>query len=289
MTSAAPERLIRGTLADLRTLMSRPVGLRRGSAYRVKPANPAAGGGFTYTVGAGYWERIAALTFTLATSAAAPDRSAVLNYLDGDGSLVNQTLMIPLLGPSQTWIASADLSGSSGQPGAAGLSATGTAGSPAAGATIASIAAPAGDFTVSWLISLGGTVAAADTNNFGVFVGAVQVAQSVNPGSSFTSIAQQPVNIQVPPGGATVAIKAIGAGTAGSNYNAELTLGWTANNTSYPELPDLILKPLDQAQIAVAGIQAADQLSAIVLTTERYPSNWADGSLEQDLEQLLEG
>lgn len=106
----------------------------------------------------------------------------------------------------------------------AGLANSGTVTSPAAGATIASVAAvPAGEYTVSWLAELSGTVGAPEVNNFGLYVGAVLQTASANPGAA-GNYPQDPVTVIVPAGGATVAIKAVVLGTVGAVYDANLSL-----------------------------------------------------------------
>jgi hypothetical protein len=141
---------------------------------------------------------------------------------------------------------------------------------------------------VQWLAGLSGTLAApADVNNLALFVGAVQVGVSVNE-AVVGNYPQLPASIEVPAGGATVSVKTIGAGTAASVYSASLTAQQGSGLASYPQLPDLIIKSGWSIAVVVAGELAGDQISAVAIVTERYPSNWADGSLGQDLEQLLE-
>lgn len=54
-------------------------------------ANPAAGAGFTYTVGGNYWERLAAISFTLVTDANGATRQVLLAMKDGTGTNIAST------------------------------------------------------------------------------------------------------------------------------------------------------------------------------------------------------
>lgn len=95
----------------------------------------------------------------------------------------------------------------------------GTVTTPGAGAAIAtSPALGGGTYTVKWTVSLAGTPGAGDANNFGLFVGATQVATSVNLGAG-GEYPQPDTQVTVPQGTA-VSVKAIGAGTAGAIYTA---------------------------------------------------------------------
>ena len=55
----------------------------------VPVANPAAGGGFTYTVGANYWERLAHLSFVLTTDGTAGNRTVIVTFKDGSGAALD--------------------------------------------------------------------------------------------------------------------------------------------------------------------------------------------------------
>lgn len=107
---------------------------------------------------------------------------------------------------------------------ATGLEATNTQVAPLAATTIATLPnTPAGEYTVKWQVELVGPAAAADQNNFRLFVGGNVVATSLNQGAAGNYI-QSDVNIVVPAGGASVRIQNIGAGTAAVTYGASLTL-----------------------------------------------------------------
>jgi len=57
----------------------------------VAVTNPAAGAGFTYTVGSAYWERIAAVSFTLVSDGNAANRQVLLAFKDGSGANIAST------------------------------------------------------------------------------------------------------------------------------------------------------------------------------------------------------
>lgn len=100
-------------------------------------------------------------------------------------------------------------------------SASGTVTSAGALATIASVSLAPGTYTLAWTVGLtGGTPAAADANNFGLYVGGVRQEASVNPGA-LGEWQQQPVTITLT-NTTTVAVESIGAGTASVVYSAEL-------------------------------------------------------------------
>jgi hypothetical protein len=102
---------------------------------------------------------------------------------------------------------------------------TGSFTSPGAGQVIATMTLAQGEYDLEWIVALGGTTSASEVNNFGLNVGAAQVAVSVNGSSSGSSYTQDTVTIRVPAGGATVTITAIGAGTAASVYRAQMVAG----------------------------------------------------------------
>lgn len=100
---------------------------------------------------------------------------------------------------------------------------SGNATAPLAGATIASLTGlAAGTYTVTWTVGLQGAAAAADANNFELFDTAGNVIASVNPGAA-GEYPQLQVNLTVA-AGATIGVKAIGAGTAAIVYSADLAI-----------------------------------------------------------------
>lgn len=110
----------------------------------------------------------------------------------------------------------------SGAAAGASVNANGGVASPGAGAVITSAALPAGTYTVSWTVSLGGTLGGGDSNNFALKLGAATVQTSSNPAAA-GSYPQVPVVIVVPAGGATLSINAVAAGTAGSFYAGQFS------------------------------------------------------------------
>lgn len=94
---------------------------------------------------------------------------------------------------------------------------------PAALATIATTASiPAGAYTVSWTVSLAGAAVAADANNFRLVDANGNVVVSVNLGAA-GEYAQDSVGIVTTLAGA-VFVQAIGAGTAGVTYTAQISI-----------------------------------------------------------------
>lgn len=61
---------------------------------RVRLPQPAAGGGFTYTVDGRYYERVLSIRFTFDTSAVANTRYGFVGVYDADGSLVAEVQAI---------------------------------------------------------------------------------------------------------------------------------------------------------------------------------------------------
>lgn len=94
---------------------------------------------------------------------------------------------------------------------------------PGAGVTVVTLTGiPAGTYTVKWGVGLQGAAAAADANNFQLFNGAGAVDASVNPGVAGDY--PQVDTVLVIPQSGSVTVKAIGAGTAGVTYSAQLSL-----------------------------------------------------------------
>lgn len=107
---------------------------------------------------------------------------------------------------------------------ASGLTGANTVVAPIAGATIAQVlAVPAGEYTCKWSAFLNGAAAAAEQDNMAIFVGAT-LAEVGNIPPAAGNYPQPDVTIVVPPGGATVAVKTNGAGTAGVTYGALIDL-----------------------------------------------------------------
>lgn len=107
--------------------------------------------------------------------------------------------------------------------GGASATTVGSVTSPTAGQTITSQALAAGTYAVGWSAQLSGTLGAGDANNFALKLAATQLAQSLNAAAAAT-YPQPSQTVVVPAGGATLAIAAIGAGTVGAVYGAQLTV-----------------------------------------------------------------
>lgn len=100
------------------------------------------------------------------------------------------------------------------------LSASATVTGPGAGATIASIVLPAGTYLVGWTVGYGaGAVAAAEANNMQL-TGPATPVTAIIPAVANQQVIQQQVTITTP--GTTLAVKAIAAGTATAQYEAEI-------------------------------------------------------------------
>lgn len=119
-----------------------------------------------------------------------------------------------------------------------GLQAEAQITSPGAGATIVSVTnVPAGTYDVNWVVSLQGAAAAADANNFQLKNAAVAVVNSINAGAA-GAYPQNPARIQVA-AGATVSVVAIGAGTVGVVYLAQIQLVPVLRANTVAEVQDV--------------------------------------------------
>jgi hypothetical protein len=114
-------------------------------------------------------------------------------------------------------ITSVPLSGGQVQGQIPAASATGSATSPSTFQILATVAIPAGATSVTWSVTLAGTVSSADANNFAVRVqGGATLAQSVNAGAAGT-YAQTPIAVTGP---VTLQLETwSSAPTAGSVYS----------------------------------------------------------------------
>jgi hypothetical protein len=83
---------------------------------------------------------------------------------------------------------------------------------------------------------------------------------------------------------ATTMTASLWVGGPSSTSNAGLSLS---------PLPDMVLRPGWKISTSTAGLDAGDQFSAIVVTAEHYPSNWASGEVaaerREELERVLAG
>lgn len=97
-----------------------------------------------------------------------------------------------------------------------------SANAPGAGATIASLALPAGDCLIEWELELTGTPGVGDIDNVQLSIGPTAIARSVNLGA-VGNYPQNNAECGVPSGGLTLTATAIGAATAGSVYAVNIT------------------------------------------------------------------
>jgi hypothetical protein len=94
--------------------------------------------------------------------------------------------------------------------------------SPAAFANILFLNVTPGTYTVSWTVTLAGTLSAADVNNFGLYNGTTFVAGSINPASPGT-YPQAPVTFTVTGGAPDIKILSAGnTPTTGAVYGAAI-------------------------------------------------------------------
>lgn len=116
-------------------------------------------------------------------------------------------------------------------------SASGAVVAPGAGADIVALTGlPAGTYTIEWTVGLQGAAAAADANNFQLYDTAGNILASVNPGAA-GDYPQANAEVTIA-AGTKVAIKAIGAGTAGVTYSADLVLSTTSEIETIAEIQD---------------------------------------------------
>ena len=118
-----------------------------------------------------------------------------------------------------------------------GSSAEGSVVAPAAGATIVQLVnLPVGVYTISWQVELIGAAAAADANNFQLLAGATVLAVSLNAGAAglYVQVTVQFSLTSVQ----TVAVKAVGAGTAGVTYAAQVAVAPVTAGQAVLELRD---------------------------------------------------
>jgi hypothetical protein len=117
------------------------------------------------------------------------------------------------------------------------LQVEGSVTSPAAGATIVTTPAlSASIFRVEWTVSLQGTVAAADANNFSLQLNATPELQSLNLGA--VGVYPQP-DVQINAGSFnTINVKALAVGTVGAIYAAQIVLTPLSAPDALVELQD---------------------------------------------------
>lgn len=263
-----------GTISSARPqLRQSAAALGRGWLQLVKLPTPAAAGSLQRTVPADYWERLLSLSFSLVTSAVAGTRTLALAYQDGDGYTFNLVPISNALGPSLNLNGYADLASVTPVQEPTSFQAEGSATAPAALTTLASVNIPSGGYTVNWTLMLSAAQAATDNDNFGLYLGTTLLLQSVNGTILGQPYPQDTVEVQVPIGGATLAVKNIGAGSAGAGYNAQLSATPSNLPALQVQLPDFMMKSGWQLVLQLGNAQAGDQISAAALLLERYPSS----------------
>lgn len=277
-----------GVLHDIRSLTSYPPAIRRGWANVKQIPGTVTGQTYFYKVPAEYWTRLLSLIFTFTTSATVAERQFVVAYFQGDGSPfgaipISQAFGAGLLGQCSAMIDGPALTVVGGQS----VPAQGRVLGPAATTVLCSAALTGGQWTVGWQVALDGTVAAADQNNFGLYIGTTLIAQSENPATAGGPWPQETVTVQIPFGGATLAIKSIGAGTGTAGYTGQFSATPYGNVTSYAKLPDITLQPGWSFGIETINGQAGDVLQGITLLVEEYPSDWASGTESREAEELV--
>ena len=115
--------------------------------------------------------------------------------------------------------------------------ASGSVVAPGAGATIVQLTGlAAGTYRITWTVELQGAAAAADANNFQLFSNAGNILVSVNQGAAGV-YAQINAEVTVA-ANATIGIKAIGAGTAGVTYSADLEISIQGEPQTTIEIQD---------------------------------------------------
>lgn len=260
--SAAPGQLRQGAQ-----------GRGRGWQQLLKPASPAAGASFLRVIPADYWERLVSMSFTLVTSAAAGLRSLNINTLDGDGYVFNSTPISTKINPSTTISGYADIF-SVTAIGAQQIPDQVQATAAAAGNATATL--PVGAQLTTAAISWG---AVATANTVTITYGNLQGGNSITDTATL-AIGANPMYLRtfssgplVPAAGQGITVTI--TGNTNSPTAVITAVGAAPQNSGslQVQLPDLVLKSGWQLQLQLAGAQAADQLSAIGLLLERFPSS----------------
>jgi hypothetical protein len=281
------DTLTHGTLADIRQLMPYPPSMRPGRYDAQSNLAAQVGSYWQRQTTTDYWERIDSLVATVTTSSTAGLRQPVAAMFDGDLNPIAATPLGQAIGPSQLVQIAASIDGTSlAVAQGTSLENEGRQVSPAAGTTIASIALTGGQWTVGWEVALDGTVAAVDENNFGLYAGATLEATSVNPAAVGGPWSQETQVVEIGFSGATLAVKNIAAATTGAGYSASLVATPYGNVTTYSRLPHIVLKSLWYFRLELINGAVNDNIGPVNLLVERYPSNYADGSLHEDQELL---
>lgn len=266
------------TLAHIpRELRLSNLGYGAGVTKLFKLAQPAAGSGFTRVIPPEYWERILSLAFNLVTSAVAGTRTLAVIFQDQDGNIFNLTPISNEIGPSANINAYADLASVTPVAQPASHQAEGSVTSPAAGTTVTSLALPSGGWTLNWLVQVSGTVGAPEVDNFQLVSAGTLLDTSINGNTVGQPYQQQPSQVQIPIGGATVLVRNSALATVGAVYAAQLVATPANVPAAQVQLPDFLMHTGWQWGIQLGGAQAADQLSSILLLAERFTSDLAGG------------
>lgn len=275
-------------LGDIRALGGDPPQIRRSYKQVLGPFTTSGSTPFLHRVPGEYWERIISIIGAPVTSGVVKDRQYVCAYFQGDQVAVTAVPISELIGPSQI----AQVTASIDAPGlftvgGDSLNAEGRVLGPTAGQTIASIALTGGEWNIAWEVQLDGTVAALEENNFGLYSGATLEATSENPPTAGGPYPQPLNTIQVNFSGATVAVKAIAAGTGTAGYTAAFTATPVGNVTSYGRLPDLILPSGWYFGLETINADPGDSIASIYLVVEQFPSDYASGTEAEETNHLL--
>lgn len=266
------------TLAHIpRELRQSNLGYGLGATRILKLPTPAAAASFTRTIPSDNWERLLSLAFNLVTSAVAGTRTLAIVYQDGDGNIFNLTPISNEIGPSQNITAYADLASVTPVAVPASHQSEGSQTSPAATTTITSLVLPSGGWQLSWLVQVSGTVGAPEIDNFQLVSAGVLLDTSINGNVVGQPYQQQPSQVQIPIGGATVLIRNNVLATVGAVYAAQLVATPANVPAAQVQLPDFLMHSGWAWGVQLGGPQAGDQLSAILALMERFPSDLAGG------------
>lgn len=124
--------------------------------------------------------------------------------------------------------------------------------SPGAGATIAQLAGlPAGEYTVAWSVQLIGAAAAADEDNFQIAPSSGAAIAALNAGAA-GQYPQPDVTVDLGANG-SITVTAIGAGTVGVTYDAQITITPTLAPSAVVEFRDGD-NPLGESSMTARGV-----------------------------------
>lgn len=268
----------------------RPAALVRGRGWLqlVYPPAPAAGANLVHTVPGECWERLLSVAFTLSTSATVAARGISMNFTDGDGNIWNSSPIAQQIPASTTLSGYGDTHGGDTLLPGVDLSNEGSQTTPLALTTIATLTGiPAGEYTATVYLTIGGTPAqGADGNNVQLDNGGALVYEhldnSIAPGVQVFG----PFDLELG-AASTVSVRNIGAATAGAIYSATLVLVDKFQSYTW-EFPDFVLKSAWSVQLVISGVQAGDQLSKVILYTERYPTTYLATDRTDPVERLAE-